>query len=69
MEQKSCSCGKFERIEGAGVNAYIAGFLKRDETKQNRFICGSCKSLWEKRLPGDANDKARASLIKINQIK
>jgi hypothetical protein len=69
MSQPKCSCDKFERLEGASVNAYASAFLedlgRADPARQDRYRCRVCGRHWEKRPP-DA-EHARPSLVKVNE--
>ena len=70
MSVPNCSCEKFERLEGASVNAYAAAFLEdlgqSDPQKKNRFRCRVCGRLWEKRAPEVKTVGTRPSLVRIN---
>lgn len=69
MSQPKCSCDKFERLEGASVNAYAAAFLedlgRADPDRKNRLRCRVCGREWEERVPDAAGGSVRPSLIKI----
>ena len=71
MSTPTCSCEKFDRLEGASFNAYIAAFLedlgKSDPQKKNRFRCRVCKREWEKRTPEGKMGSARPSLVRISR--
>lgn len=68
MTEAKCSCDKFERLEGASVNAYSAAFLEAADdaggARQKLFRCRACGRLWEKRAPEAKS--ARPSLVRIN---
>jgi hypothetical protein len=69
MDDKKCSCEKFDRLTGASVPAYTASFLERISNSQDQqgiiFRCRICGRRWERRSPtGDAQD-TRDSLIKL----
>ena len=70
MSAAKCSCEKFERLEGASVNAYASVFLedlgRTDPHKKNRFRCRVCKREWEKRAPDAEAKTARPSLVRLN---
>ena len=70
MSAPKCSCEKFERLEGASVNAYAEAFLeeigKSDPRNKNRFRCRVCHRLWEKRAPEAKTGSTRPSLVKIS---
>jgi hypothetical protein len=70
MSGPKCSCEKFERLEGASVNAYAAAFLedlgRADPEKKNRFRCRVCGREWEKRAPDAQAGNARPSLVRIS---
>lgn len=69
MSGPNCSCEKFERLEGASVNAYAAAFLedlgRNDSEQKNRFRCRVCGRVWEKRAPDALAGNARPSLVRI----
>lgn len=69
MTQPKCSCDKFERLEGASVNAYANAFLEdlglKDSPLKNRYRCRVCGRHWEKRPPD--SEHARPSLVRINE--
>ena len=69
MSQPKCSCDKFERLEGASVNAYASAFLedlgRADASLKDRYRCRVCGREWEKRPP-DANH-ARPSLVRVRE--
>jgi len=69
MSQPKCSCEKFERLEGASVNAYANAFLedlsRTDPAHKDRYRCRVCGRTWEKRPP-DASH-ARPSLVKVKE--
>jgi hypothetical protein len=70
MSAAKCSCEKFERLEGASVNAYAAAFLedleRTDPEKKNRFRCRVCGREWEKRAPVERTGSTRPSLVRIS---
>ena len=70
MSAPKCSCEKFERLEGASVNAYAAAFLEdlgqSDPRNENRFRCRVCGRFWEKRAPEVKTGSTRPSLVRIN---
>ncbi|HEY0546378.1 MAG TPA: hypothetical protein VGC91_13450 [Pyrinomonadaceae bacterium] len=63
MTQAKCSCAKFERLEGASVNAYISAFLEQAES--NLYRCRVCGSLWERRAPEVKREGGRPSLARV----
>jgi hypothetical protein len=65
MSQTKCSCAKFERLEGASVNAYINAFLEQAEP--NQYRCRVCGSLWERRAPEVKREGGRPSLVRVRQ--
>jgi hypothetical protein len=69
MSERHCSCEKFERLEGASVNAYAAAFLedlgRSDPALKNRFRCRVCGREWEKRAPGGGGEGTRPSLVRV----
>lgn len=69
MSQAKCSCDKFERLEGASVNAYAAAFLedlgRADPALKNRLRCRVCGREWERRAPDAAGASVRPSLVKV----
>jgi hypothetical protein len=69
MSQPKCSCEKFERLEGASVNAYASTFLKdlgrAAASHKDRYRCRVCGREWEKRPPDEAH--ARPSLVRISE--
>jgi hypothetical protein len=69
MSQPKCSCDKFERLEGASVNAYTNAFLedlgRTDPSHKDRYRCRVCGREWEKHPP-DA-EHARPSLVRISE--
>ena len=69
MSQPKCSCDKFERLEGASVNAYASAFLedlgRADASLKDRYRCRVCGREWEKRPP-DA-EHARPSLVRMSE--
>jgi hypothetical protein len=71
MSAPRCSCEKFERLEGASVNAYASAFLDdlglADKTKKNRYRCRVCGREWEKRAPETDTGSTRPSLVKISK--
>ena len=70
MSAPKCSCEKFERLEGASVNAYAAAFLeeigKSDPQKKNHFRCRACGRLWERRAPEVKTGSTRPSLVRVS---
>jgi hypothetical protein len=66
-----CSCEKFERLEGASVNAYVAAFLEEtgpaEPDRKNRFRCRVCGRLWEKRAPEAGQGGTCPSLVRISR--
>ncbi|HZT60583.1 MAG TPA: hypothetical protein VFA21_18405 [Pyrinomonadaceae bacterium] len=70
MSAAKCSCEKFERLEGASVNAYASAFLedlgRSDPQKKNRFRCRVCEREWEKRAPDAEAGSTRPSLVRLN---
>jgi len=68
MTAPKCSCEKFERLEGASVNAYVAAFLedlgRADPEKRNLFRCRACGRTWEKRAPEEKAGSTRPSLVR-----
>jgi hypothetical protein len=70
MSGPACSCEKFERLEGASVNAYAAAFLedlgRTDPAQKNRYRCRVCGRLWEKRAPGAEGGGKRPSLVRLS---
>lgn len=71
MSGPKCSCEKFERLEGASVNAYAAAFLEdlgRDGAAgQSRYRCRVCGREWERRAPDPEAKTARPSLVKVSR--
>ena len=69
MSGQKCSCDKFERLEGASVNAYASAFLEdlgsKDPGRKNQLRCRACGTLWEKRAPDAEEGRARASLVMV----
>jgi hypothetical protein len=69
MSAAKCSCEKFERLEGASVNAYASAFLEDlghdDPEKKNRYRCRVCSREWEKRPPDPKAGNARPSLVRV----
>ena len=67
MSQPRCSCDKFERLEGASVNAYANAFLedlgRTDPARKDRYRCRACGREWEKRPPD--SEHARPSLVRV----
>ena len=70
MSAPNCSCEKFERLEGASVNAYAAAFLEdlgqSDPQMKNRYRCRVCKREWEKRAPEAKTGSTRPSLVRLS---
>jgi hypothetical protein len=70
VSRPKCSCDKFERLEGASVNAYASAFLdevgRTEPDEKNRFRCRVCGTLWEKRAPEAETKSARPSLVKLS---
>lgn len=68
MSEAKCSCEKFERLEGASVNAYAAAFLedagRKDPRRKNLYRCRACGREWEKRAPAEGGGK-RPSLVRL----
>ena len=68
MTEQKCSCEKFERLEGASVNAYAAAFLedlgRGDPERKNLYRCRVCGRGWEKRAP-DGGGTTRPSLVRL----
>jgi hypothetical protein len=66
-----CSCDRFDRLEGASVNAYASAFLedlgRNDAEKQSLYRCRVCGTLWEKRAPDADAKTARPSLVKVGK--
>ena len=73
MSGQKCSCDKFERFEGASVNAYASAYLDdlgaKDPERKNQFRCRVCGSLWEKRAPDVDAKSVRPSLVKVREGK
>jgi hypothetical protein len=71
MSGHACSCEKFERLEGASVNAYAAAFLedlgRTDPARKNRYRCRVCGREWEKREPEVKTGSTRPSLVRIRR--
>jgi hypothetical protein len=69
MSQPKCSCDKFERLEGASVNASASAFLevlgRTEPSLKDRYRCRVCGREWEKRPP-DA-EHARPSLVRVSK--
>lgn len=69
MSGAKCSCEKFERLEGASVNAYAAAFLedlgRKDPARRNLYRCRVCGRGWERRGPAEGG-AARPSLVRLN---
>jgi hypothetical protein len=69
MSAPKCSCDKFERLEGASVNAYATAFLedlgRSDPQKKNLFRCRICGREWEKRAPEAKTGSTRPSLVRL----
>ncbi|HST53428.1 MAG TPA: hypothetical protein VLJ61_15560 [Pyrinomonadaceae bacterium] len=70
MSAANCSCEKFDRLEGASVNAYASAFLedlgRTDPQKKNRFRCRVCTREWEKRAPDPKAKGTRPSLVRLS---
>lgn len=71
MSGPACSCEKFERLEGASVNAYVAAFLedlgRADPAEKNLYRCRVCGREWEKREPEVKTGSTRPSLIRVSK--
>ncbi|PYS82285.1 MAG: hypothetical protein DMF67_13545 [Acidobacteria bacterium] len=71
MDSPLCSCEKFERLEGASVNAYAATFLedagRADPAGRSLYRCRVCGREWEKRGPEVKTGSTRPSLVKISR--
>lgn len=71
MSGPKCSCEKFERLEGASVNAYAAAFLedmgRDDPAKKNLYRCRVCGRVWEKREPEVKTGSTRPSLVRVSE--
>jgi hypothetical protein len=71
MSQPNCSCDKFERLEGASVNAYASAFLedlgRADPRLRNRYRCLVCGRLWERRAPDADAHAPRPSLARLSE--
>ena len=71
MSGAKCSCDKFERLEGASVNAYASAFLevlgRAEPSEKSRLRCRVCGTLWEKRAPDAGEQRARPSLVKVSE--
>lgn len=71
MSGPRCSCDKFERLEGASVNAYASAFLEDVKATEpggrNRLRCRVCGNLWEKRAPDVEAKSVRPSLVKVDR--
>jgi len=71
MSAPKCPCEKFDRFEGASVNAYASAFLedlgRADASKRNLYRCRVCGTLWEKRAPDAEAKAARPSLVKLGK--
>lgn len=69
MNAARCSCDKFERLEGASVNAYASAFLEdlgqKDKSKRSLYRCRVCGREWEKRAPQTGGGSTRPSLVKV----
>ncbi|MFN0084835.1 MAG: hypothetical protein ACKVX9_05565 [Blastocatellia bacterium] len=50
MQETSCACDKFERLEGAATTAYISQFLDRaengEEAGRTHYYCRRCGRPW-----------------------
>lgn len=70
MSQPKCSCDRFERLEGASVNAYASAFLedlgRQDSRRKGRYRCRVCGRLWERRAPDPEAGAARPSLVRLD---
>jgi predicted restriction endonuclease len=70
MKGLECSCDQFERLEGAGVPAYISAFLEQfhrsNGVQQNHYRCRVCGREWEKRGPRVDAEGVRPSLVRLN---
>jgi hypothetical protein len=70
MSAARCSCEKFERLEGASVNAYANAFLedlgRNDPARKNLYRCRVCKREWEKRAPDSKTGGTRPSLVRLS---
>jgi hypothetical protein len=73
MDDSKCSCEKFERLEGASVNAYAAAFLedagRTDPAGRSLYRCRVCGREWEKRAPKVKTGSTRPSLVRLSHPK
>lgn len=71
MSGPACSCEKFERLEGASVNAYAAAFLEplkgEDPAQKKSYRCRVCGRVWEKRAPDFKTGSTRPSLVRVSK--
>jgi rubrerythrin len=69
LSDPKCSCDKFERFEGASVNAYAHAFLEdlgaHDPARKNQYRCRVCGTRWDKRAPDTEAPSVRPALVKI----
>jgi hypothetical protein len=69
MSQPKCSREKFERLEGASVNAYASAFLedlgRADASLKDRYRC-RVRGRECRKHPPDANH-ARPSLVRVSE--
>jgi hypothetical protein len=58
IAEVDCACAKFERLEGAAVQAYISQFLEKtgvDETAgKTYYACKICGRIWVRETPDGA---------------
>ncbi len=70
VKGSKCSCGSFERLEGASVPSYISAFLDpvggHTAADKNRYRCRVCGRHWEKRSPEIKSQGTRPSLVRLN---
>ena len=66
MDESSCACEKFDRLEGAATAAYISQFLDKGETDETAgktyYYCRHCRRPWV-RLVDEGNRKP--SLVRL----
>jgi len=64
--KSDCACASFDRLEGAGVTAYITSFLESPQRsgQRKRYRCRVCGTEWEK--VGADHEGGRPSLVRLD---
>ena len=66
MIEIECACEKFERLEGAAVEAYISQFLVKtgvdEKSGETYYACRICGRPWVREID---EDHRKASLVRM----